>query len=113
MSVTVTAWIVVGICVIAANLPFLFERVLFVWLHPSGRKGSGWQFLELLVLYFVVGGFALLLEKGAYGGIYPQSWQFYVATLCLFFVFAFPGFIYCHLWRGNRRHAVEAPHRQG
>ncbi|MCL2161819.1 MAG: DUF2818 family protein [Betaproteobacteria bacterium] len=109
-----TVWIVVGLACVAANLPFLFERVLFIWLHPSGRKGFGWRFLELLALYLVVGGLAFLLENNAHGAVYPKGWQFYAATFCLFLVFAFPGFVHCYLWRGNRRrHAVvEIPHDQ-
>jgi len=105
--------VVVGLAFVAANLPFLFERVLFVWRPSSGRKEFGWRFLELLVFYLVVGGFAFLLEKNAYGSVYPKNWQFYAATLCLFFVFAFPGFVYRHLWRGNRRRAVGTPRGQG
>jgi len=101
------AWIVVGLAFVAANLPFLFERVLFVWTLPSGRKSFGWRFLELLVLYLVVGGLAFLLERNAYGVIYQKNWAFYVATFCMFLVFAFPGFVYCHLWRSNRRRRVE------
>ena len=112
MTGSATIWIVVGLACVAANLPFLFERVLFVWSPPSGRKGFGWRFLELLVFYLVVGGFAFLLEKNAYGVVYPKNWQFYAATFCLFIVFAFPGFVYCYLWRGNRRRAVEAPRGQ-
>lgn len=109
MTGSATAWIVIGLAFVAANLPFLFERVLFVWTRPSGRKRFGWRLLELLVFYLAVGGFAFLLEKNAYGSIYPKNWQFYAATLCLFLVFAFPGFVYCSLWRGNRRRAAEAP----
>ncbi|MDR2015898.1 MAG: DUF2818 family protein [Azoarcus sp.] len=112
MKGSATVWIVVGLALVAANLPFLFERVMFVWPHPSGRKAFGWRFLELLVLYLVVGGAAFLLEKSAYGSVYPKNWQFYVAMLCLFFVFAFPGFIYRHLWRNNRRRTVEMPRCQ-
>jgi hypothetical protein len=109
MKESATVWIVVGLALVAANLPFLFERVMFMWSHPSGRKAFGWRFLELLVLYLVVGGFAFLLESNAFGVIYPKNWQFYAATLCLFLVFAFPGFVYRHLWRGNRRRTVKVP----
>ena len=84
MTGSATIWIVVGLACVAANLPFLFERVLFVWSPPSGRKGFGWRFLELLVFYLVVGGLAFLLEKNAYGVVYPKNWQFYAATFCLF-----------------------------
>ncbi|MDR2925719.1 MAG: DUF2818 family protein [Azoarcus sp.] len=108
MSAFVAAWVVVGLAFVAANLPFLFERVLFVWRRSSGRKSFGWRLLELFVFYLAVGGFAFLLEKNAYGSVYPKNWQFYAATFCLFLVFAFPGFVYCHLRRGNRRRVAEA-----
>lgn len=107
MKGSFTVWVVVWLALITANLPFLFDRFLLVWKLSSGRKGFGWHFLELLVFYFVVGGFAFVLETNAYGSIYPKNWQFYAATFCLFLVFAFPGFIYCYLWRNNRRRAVE------
>jgi len=112
MNSSAVVWVVIGLACVAANLPFLFERVLFVWSRPAGSKGLGWRLLELLVFYLVVGGFAFLLEKNAYGSIYPKNWQFYAATLCLFLVFAFPGFVYCHLWRHNRRRVVETPRGQ-
>ena len=107
MTGSATVWIVVCLAFVAANLPFLFDRVLFVWIPSSGRKGFGWRFLELLLFYLIIGVLALLLEKGAYGAVYPQGWQFYAATLCMFIVFAFPGFVYCHLWRHRR--VVETP----
>jgi hypothetical protein len=30
------------------------------------------------------------------GEIYSQDWEFYAVALCLFLVFALPGFIYRH-----------------
>jgi Protein of unknown function (DUF2818). len=65
----------------------------------GGRKGFGWRLLELVVLYLIVGTVALVLEARAHGGSYPQGWQFYATTFCLFVVFAFPGFVYRHLLR--------------
>jgi hypothetical protein len=85
------------IAMIAANLPFLVERLFFVK-RPAGGKHLGWRLLELLVLYFVVGGIGLLLEKKG-GDIHGQNWEFYAVTASLFLVLAFPGFIYRYLWR--------------
>jgi hypothetical protein len=90
--------ILLAIALIAANLPFLFERVFFVKLPASGSKHLGWRLLELVVLYFAVGGVGLLLEKKG-GEIHQQGWEFYAITASLFLVFAFPGFIYRYLWR--------------
>lgn len=83
---------------VAANLPFLSERVFFV-LKPKARsKGFAWRLLELVVLFFVVGGIALLLE-GKLGEVHKQNWEFYAVNASLFVVFAYPGFVYRYLWR--------------
>ena len=61
-------------------------------------KGLFWRFLELVVMFFVVGGIAMLLE-GKLGDIHRQKWEFYAITAPLFVVFAYPGFVYRYLWR--------------
>lgn len=81
----------------AANLPFISKRLLLV-LPMKGGKHIGWNFLELFVLYFIVGGVSLLLE-GQLAPRHSQNWEFYAITACLFLVFAFPGFTYRYLWR--------------
>ncbi|MEW6414613.1 MAG: DUF2818 family protein [Pseudomonadota bacterium] len=83
---------------IAANLPFLFERIFFVVKPKSGHKGLAWRLLELVVLFFVAGGIALLLESRL-GPIHKQNWEFYAVNAALFLVFAYPGFVYRYLWR--------------
>ncbi|MDR2092425.1 MAG: DUF2818 family protein [Azoarcus sp.] len=107
MTENLSVWIVLGLAFVAANLPFLFERVLFVRRTASGHKAFGWRLLELLLLYLAVGLFAAMLERSAYGSVYPQGWAFYVTTACLFLVFAFPGFVYRYLWRIHRCGAKE------
>jgi hypothetical protein len=52
----------------------------------------------MLVLYVVVGAFALWLEHRE-GRIYPQNWEFYAITGAMFLTFAFPGFVYRYLMR--------------
>ncbi len=90
--------ILLVLALVAANLPFLVERVFFVWRPRSGRKGLFWRLIELVVLYFAIGGLAYFVE-GRFGPVQPQNWEFYAVTACLFLVFAFPGFIYRYLWR--------------
>lgn len=90
--------LLLAIALIAANLPFLVERVLFVKRPASGAKHLGWRLLELVILYFMVGGIGLLLEKKG-GDIHAQGWEFYAVTASLFVVLASPGFIYRYLWR--------------
>lgn len=83
---------------VAANLPFLVERIFFVFKPKTDSKNFGWRLLELVVLFFVVGGIALLLE-GKLGDVHKQNWEFYAVNASLFVVFAYPGFVYRNLWR--------------
>ena len=88
---------IVAACV-AANLPFFNHRVLAVGPLLQPRKALIVRLVEMIVLYFVVGSLALLLEKRA-GQIAPQGWEFYAITGTLFVVLAFPGFIYRYVAR--------------
>ena len=100
MDQTSSVWLVLVSALIAANLPFLNDRWLAV--VPRARpKGLGLRLLELVLLYFAVGGIGLALEQ--YGGqIAPQGWEFYATTASLFLTLAFPGFVYRYLFK--RRH---------
>ncbi|MBS0545129.1 MAG: DUF2818 family protein [Proteobacteria bacterium] len=94
------AWLMLAAAFLAANLPFVFERVFFVARLPAGRrKGFGWRVAELVLLYLVVGLVSRLFEDRGYGGVYRQGWEFYTTTISLFVVFAFPGFVFRYLWR--------------
>ena len=97
MSNTVSVWLVVVVAFVAANLPFLNQRVLGVLPMRSG-KPLGLRAAELVVMYFVAGAVGLLLENHA-GQIAPQGWEFYAVTGALFITFAFPGFIWRYLWK--------------
>jgi hypothetical protein len=94
-------YILLAMAFVAANLPLLFERILFVFAPREGRKAFGWRVLELTLLYLAVGVLARALEVQGHGSVYPQAWQFYAVTACLFVVFAFPGFVYRYLWRSR------------
>lgn len=96
-------WALIGAAFVAANLPWLSERFFFVLAPPGGSKRAWMRLLEWLVLYFLVGALAMGLEKKFTGLIHHQAWQFYVVTLCLFLVFALPGFIY----RNDLRHHLD------
>lgn len=90
--------VLLGIAMVAANLPFVLERIFFVLPINTSRKAFGWRLLELMLLYAVVGLVGYLLEQK----IEPtqhQDWEFYAVTGCMFVVMAFPGFVYRYLWR--------------
>lgn len=97
-TVNLNATILLLVALIAANLPFLLERIFFIVKPKSGSKNFAWRLLELTVLYFIVGGIGLLLENNI-SDIHPQKWEFYAITASLFVVFAYPGFVYRYLWR--------------
>jgi hypothetical protein len=92
-------WLVLLAALLAANLPFLSQRVLLVGPKPA-HKAFVWRLLELLLM----AGLTLALGFGLearIGQVQPQGWQFYAAFGCLFLTFAFPGFVWRHL---RRRH---------
>ncbi len=109
MSLSLAVAMLLMVAVLAANLPWLSERLLFVFPAPGGEKSAWLRPLEWLVLYFLVGGIALGLEQKSFGERHAQDWEFYAVTLCLFLVFALPGFIYRYDLIG---HLDKAKHRR-
>jgi hypothetical protein len=82
----------------AANLPFLAQRS-FVGIPCRKTDKPFWLcLLEFILLYLLLGSLTAWFERSAYGGAYPQSWEFYAITFCLFLVLAYPGFVYRYLW---------------
>jgi hypothetical protein len=97
VSQTASIWLVLVLALIAANLPFVSQRLLGV-LPLAGGKTLAVRLGELVLLYFVVGGIGLLLENRL-GQIAPRGWEFYAVTATLFLTFAFPGFVYRYLYK--------------
>jgi hypothetical protein len=93
-STAIAVTVLLLLAFLAANLPWLSERVFFVFKPKSGKKGASIRLLEWLLLYFVVGLIALGLEQKFIGARHDQDWEFYAINFCLFLVFALPGFIY-------------------
>jgi len=96
MNTSVIALLLLAL--VAANLPFFSERIAFVITPKSGQKAFIWRVLELVVLYFVTGLVARLLEQKT-GVPQQQHWEFYAVTVSMFIVLAYPGFVYRFLWR--------------
>jgi len=106
MDVTTSTWLVIALALAAANLPFMNEKLFGV--IPLGsatdaqagegaRTKSGWvRVIELLVLYFAVGAIAYMLEARI-GNVFTQVKEFYMVTVPLFVVLAFPGFVFRYL----------------
>jgi uncharacterized sodium:solute symporter family permease YidK len=98
MEVNVASWLVIAIAIAAANLPFFNDRVLAVVPWRAARKPLIVRLLEMAGLYFVVGAIGLALETNI-GSRFPQTWEFYAISACLFLVLGFPGFIMRYLRR--------------
>lgn len=103
MTTTSAVWIVIGLALVAANLPWLSERIFFLFAAGERGKRAWWRWAEWLVLYFITGAVALGVEQKLNGTLYAQDWEFYAVTACLFLVFALPGFIYRYDLRQHLR----------
>ncbi len=82
---------------IAANLPFVNER-LFVVGPPRAPKALAWRLVELGCFGAVAVAIGFAVEARI-GQRQPQGWEFYAAMACLLLTCAFPGFV----WRYLRR----------
>jgi hypothetical protein len=95
VSQTASIWLVIVAALVAANLPFVSER-LFGVVPLRERKSIGLRLVELVVLYFATGLLGVLLERRA-GQVTSQGWEFYAVTGAMFITFAFPGFVWRYL----------------
>ena len=101
MTGLVPAWAVLAVlaaALIAANLPFVNER-LFAFGPRRDPKPVAWRVLELLVYGTLIALLGRLLE-GHIGRVSVVRWEFVVVWLCVFLTLAFPGFV----WRYLRKH---------
>lgn len=97
MSQSASVWLVIVAALVAANLPFVTQRLLAV-LPLAKPKTLAVRLAELVVFYFLVGGLGLALEQRA-GQIAAQGWEFYAVTGALFLTLAFPGFVWRYLFK--------------
>jgi hypothetical protein len=85
MSLSLAVWLVIVVALVAANLPFVNDRVLAVGPRRT-PKTLWWRLAELVVCY----------------GLAGALWEFYATTVALFLTFAFPGFTWRYLYRRRR-----------
>jgi len=102
MNQTLAIAVLIALMAVAANIPFVSERLLGV--VPWHRREAGaakpfWlRLLELLVLYAVVIAIGFAFESRL-GNRFAQTWEFYAITLAVFLVCAYPGFVWRYLMR--------------
>lgn len=99
MDQTIAVWLVLAVGVLAANLPYLSERLLLVGPRRA-PKGAGWRLLELALMAVLTFAVGALLESRI-GQRHAQGWEFYAAAACLFITLGFPGFVWRYLRRGR------------
>ncbi|MCU7836619.1 MAG: DUF2818 family protein [gamma proteobacterium symbiont of Taylorina sp.] len=102
MSSSIAVLILFIVTLVAANIPFISDRALLM-LDIDNNKKFWLRAAEWFLMYVVVMAIAIGLEIKLHGNAYAnvwefwnfsQHWEFYSITLCLFVVFALPGFIY-------------------
>jgi len=110
MDSSLAALLVIALALAGANLPFVNERLFGFVPVPAGKaavsepqgqpksKAFALRLLELVVLYFLVGLVAKLLESRI-GSVFVQTWEFYAITGCMFLVLAFPGFVMRYMYK--------------
>ena len=103
-SSSISLLILFIISLIAANLPFITDKRLFIF-STAHIKSFWFRFLEWFLMYLMIMLLAIILELKFYGESYlniwevwnfAQFWEFYFITICLFVVFALPGFLYLY-----------------
>jgi len=82
------------LAIVAANLAWFSDKLLCF--KRITRKSSWLRWSEWFFWYMLSFAAGLTLEYKIMGTVSEQDWEFYVVTLCLFAVFALPGFIYCY-----------------
>ncbi len=95
MSLQAYQWIYLAIMLVLASLPWLSQRCFLLLDCP--KKSIWMRLLEWLILYFVAFGLGFLLEKRLMGTVHDQDWEFYIVSIFIFTVFAFPGFVYRYI----------------
>lgn len=100
MPLAAAVWTLIGLALLCANLPFFNQRLFaLIPLRATTSRKSFWlRLLELITLYFMLGGLAHLFEASL-GNVFVQGWEFYAVSGCLFIVLAFPGFVFQYLRR--------------
>lgn len=104
-SLAIAALII--LMVVAANIPFLTDRVLgLVAWRRGGHPVEKPFWLRLLEVLFFYGLLVLLgfVFESQIGNRFSQGWEFYAITLSVFLTCAYPGFVWRYLRprRGNR-----------
>ncbi|MCE2867449.1 MAG: DUF2818 family protein [Oxalobacteraceae bacterium] len=98
MNSASASWMVIALMAFCANFPYFSESIFGFFRPKQAPKSAFIRIVELLVLYFLVLAVAYAIESSI-GNAFPQGWQFYAVTVCLYLVLGFPGFVHRYLRR--------------
>ena len=84
-----------AIAVVMFAIPAWAQRKLTI------KKSFFARLLETSAMYGFVGLLGVGFEASL-GSIFPQRWEFYVITYCLFVILAYPGFVIRYLLKRRR-----------
>ena len=104
MDSSVLIAVLLVLAFIAANLPWLNNKVLMIYSLPEGKSVS-LRISEWFFYYLFIGAISIGMEQKVTGGTHAQEWEFYAVTVSLFLVFAFPGFFF-YFYRVRRPHTT-------
>jgi hypothetical protein len=90
------AGLIIAVSLIAANLPFVNERLFCIFRLRYLKKPFWIRLFEWIVWYGVVGVFAYFIEQHI-GSVFSQKGMFFAITLCVFLVFGYVGFVFRYL----------------
>lgn len=92
-----TPIVLILLFLLIANLPWFTDRVFMVYPLANGKPVIV-RLIELIVLYFASLLIGIAAEIQFSGEVFPQQWEFFVTTFCLFLVLSVPGVIYRYQW---------------
>lgn len=113
MNQSLALYLLITFAVVAANLPFLSERLFAVLPYRRAGQAAVKPFWvragELLVLYGVSVSLGFAFEARL-GNRFVQAWEFYAITLSVFVVLGYPAYVWRYLLqrRGRRASAQTA-----
>ena len=99
MNQSAAVWLVLLVAFVAANAPYLSQRIFLLGSKLAG-KSVWWRVLELLVFASLTLWLGFWMESRL-GQRQVQGWEFYAAGACLFLTLGFPGFVWRYLRRGR------------
>jgi len=91
-----TVWLMIGLFLLVANLPWIGNRVFFMF--PMRTKPVWVRLAELIVYYLMSLLIGIVFETRFSGEVYTQNWEFFVTTLSFFLVLSVPGVVYRFQW---------------